>query len=239
MGKLHRSSPPLHVMTGTDRVSDVWSVDNIQWNIHVMKRLFPLTSTESPVSAAMSDWPRTGGRVIAFEWRHWILSIREGNHNYCTANLTGHPGHFFSARLPTKRMTYTEILVCSRYRNIRLGIGRRYPLALTVTTRLSITSCKLFNLATDCHINDRKFCLKTQPVLLLPSGQYFLLSLESGWSWMSWHFDRNWAHRIAVITDPCGGGLEYLHRRPASRKRRQKGNPVPGGITEPPCSWGI
>jgi hypothetical protein len=37
---------------------------------------------------------------------------------------------------------------------------------------------------------------------------------------------------------PCGGGLEYLHRCPASRKRQQKGNPVPGGITGPPCSWG-
>jgi hypothetical protein len=28
----------------------------------------------------------------------------------------------------------------------------------------------------------------------------------------------------------CGRGLEYLHRCPASRKSRQKGNPVPGGI---------
>jgi hypothetical protein len=28
--------------------------------------------------------------------------------------------------------------------------------------------------------------------------------------------------------DRCGGGLEYLHSSPASRKRRQKGNPVPG-----------
>jgi hypothetical protein len=26
---------------------------------------------------------------------------------------------------------------------------------------------------------------------------------------------------------PCGGGLEYLHRSPASRRRRWKGNPVP------------
>jgi hypothetical protein len=38
---------------------------------------------------------------------------------------------------------------------------------------------------------------------------------------------------------PCGGGLEYLHRSPASRKRLQKGNPLPGGITGPLCSWGI
>jgi hypothetical protein len=27
---------------------------------------------------------------------------------------------------------------------------------------------------------------------------------------------------------PCGGGLECLHRSPASRKRRQKGNSLPG-----------
>jgi hypothetical protein len=26
----------------------------------------------------------------------------------------------------------------------------------------------------------------------------------------------------------CGGGLEQLHHSPVSRKRRQKGNPVPG-----------
>jgi hypothetical protein len=37
---------------------------------------------------------------------------------------------------------------------------------------------------------------------------------------------------------PCGGGVEYLHRSPASRRRRRKGNPVPGGITGPPCLWG-
>jgi hypothetical protein len=36
-----------------------------------------------------------------------------------------------------------------------------------------------------------------------------------------------------------GGGVEYLHRCPASRRRHWKGNPVPGGITWPPCSWGI
>jgi hypothetical protein len=37
---------------------------------------------------------------------------------------------------------------------------------------------------------------------------------------------------------PCGRGLEYLHRSTASRGRRRKGNPVPGGITAPPCRWG-
>jgi hypothetical protein len=37
---------------------------------------------------------------------------------------------------------------------------------------------------------------------------------------------------------PCGGGLEYLHRGPASGKRRQKGNPAPGGISAPPVPGG-
>jgi hypothetical protein len=32
-----------------------------------------------------------------------------------------------------------------------------------------------------------------------------------------------------------GGGLEYLHRNSESRIRRRNGNPVPGGITGPPC----
>jgi hypothetical protein len=36
----------------------------------------------------------------------------------------------------------------------------------------------------------------------------------------------------------CGGGVEYLHCRPASCRRQQKGNPMPGDITGPPCSWG-
>jgi hypothetical protein len=36
-----------------------------------------------------------------------------------------------------------------------------------------------------------------------------------------------------------GGGLEYLHHILASRKRRLKGNTVPGGVTGPPCSWEI
>jgi hypothetical protein len=43
--------------------------------------------------------------------------------------------------------------------------------------------------------------------------------------------------KLDLLT-PCGGGLEYLHRCPASRKRRHKGNPVPGGITGPPCPGG-
>jgi hypothetical protein len=33
--------------------------------------------------------------------------------------------------------------------------------------------------------------------------------------------------------------VEYLHRSPASRKRPRKWNPVSGGLSGPPCSWGI
>jgi hypothetical protein len=36
-----------------------------------------------------------------------------------------------------------------------------------------------------------------------------------------------------------GGGFEYLHRSPASRRKRRQGDTVPGGITGPPCPWGI
>jgi hypothetical protein len=35
---------------------------------------------------------------------------------------------------------------------------------------------------------------------------------------------------------PRGGEFEYLHRSPASRRRRRNRNPVPGGITVPPAS---
>jgi hypothetical protein len=38
--------------------------------------------------------------------------------------------------------------------------------------------------------------------------------------------------------DPRGGGLKYLHRSPESRKKRQKGNLVAGGITGSPLSEG-
>jgi hypothetical protein len=45
-------------------------------------------------------------------------------------------------------------------------------------------------------------------------------------------------HGKAKYSDPCGGGLEYLHRSPASSDRRQKGNPVPGDISGPPVPGG-
>jgi hypothetical protein len=38
-------------------------------------------------------------------------------------------------------------------------------------------------------------------------------------------------------TNSCGEGCRITP--PASRRRRRKGNPVPGGTTGPPCSWRI
>jgi hypothetical protein len=40
-------------------------------------------------------------------------------------------------------------------------------------------------------------------------------------------------------SSPRGGGFQYLHRSPASRRRRRKENLMLGGITGPPCSCGI
>jgi hypothetical protein len=43
----------------------------------------------------------------------------------------------------------------------------------------------------------------------------------------------------SVIKSPRGGGIEYLHRSPANRRRRRNGDPVLEGINGPPCSWEI
>jgi hypothetical protein len=51
--------------------------------------------------------------------------------------------------------------------------------------------------------------------------------------------------RVAIWTSgvsqsiPRAGGFEYMHRRPASRKRGRKRNRVLGDITGQPCPWGI
>jgi hypothetical protein len=54
--------------------------------------------------------------------------------------------------------------------------------------------------------------------------------------------DRRSQYNLELVLErvnPCGGGLEYLHRSPASRKRRCERNPVPGGITGPPYWVGM
>jgi hypothetical protein len=40
------------------------------------------------------------------------------------------------------------------------------------------------------------------------------------------------------LEPPCGGEFEYLHRNPASSRRRRKGNPFPGSIAGPLCVGG-
>jgi hypothetical protein len=63
------------------------------------------------------------------------------------------------------------------------------------------------------------------------------------WHWLDFRLDHpipeGYIYRDLSLQ--IGGGLEYLHLSPASRKGRRKGNPnpVPGCITGPSCSWGI
>jgi hypothetical protein len=56
---------------------------------------------------------------------------------------------------------------------------------------------------------------------------------------VAWHQDRL-AEWLSVVRDnfdfDFGGGLEYLH---CSHANQQEENPVPGGITGSPCSWGV
>jgi hypothetical protein len=44
--------------------------------------------------------------------------------------------------------------------------------------------------------------------------------------------------RLMSLMSPCEGRLEYLHRSPASHRRRRKGNSVLRGIAGLPCHWG-
>jgi hypothetical protein len=53
------------------------------------------------------------------------------------------------------------------------------------------------------------------------------------------HFHYKYTTHVRDLALQFGGGLEYFHRSTASSKRRRKGNPMRGGITGPPCSWGI
>jgi DNA-binding Lrp family transcriptional regulator len=56
----------------------------------------------------------------------------------------------------------------------------------------------------------------------------------------TWSVQRGYKEdKLSNNSYPCGGGVEYPHRSPASGRRRRKGNPVPGGISVPPCSYAI
>jgi hypothetical protein len=54
------------------------------------------------------------------------------------------------------------------------------------------------------------------------------------------HYTAMVGHISAVnpVIVPCGGGLEYPHRSPTSRRRWQEGNPVPGGYNWATLSLG-
>jgi hypothetical protein len=63
-----------------------------------------------------------------------------------------------------------------------------------------------------------------------------LETVFSMWSVPRCYITRTQAWEESDIS-PCGGGVKYLHRSPASHRRRRKLNPVPGSITGPLCSW--
>jgi hypothetical protein len=107
----------------------------------------------------------------------------------------------------------------------------------------------------DCAGEDQHiFKRQTHPLVterMLRKGYDCKCSVgKSYWSWVSRGLSpkrtdwRQTASRKVTMTlsDPLyysAGGIEYLHRSPASCRRRRKGNSVPGDITGPPCSWGI
>jgi hypothetical protein len=77
---------------------------------------------------------------------------------------------------------------------------------------------------------------KTPLIVVLPSLPWEYFCLQSRYS----------ATAVVYLLLPrlfpskgCGGVFEYLHRSPASRWRRRKGNPEPGGITGLSGSWGM
>jgi hypothetical protein len=81
----------------------------------------------------------------------------------------------------------------------------------------------------------------------LGTGTYWLTGRRSWrdfdfslWHWLDFGLDQPIPEGYICmdLSLQVGGELEYLHRSPASHKRRHKMNPVPGGITGPPCSWG-
>jgi hypothetical protein len=75
-----------------------------------------------------------------------------------------------------------------------------------------------------------------------PNGEHKAFNLTRGSSFLKQNSKRVSDGR-ALLGGTCiqrpGPGLKYLHRSPASRNRRRKGNPVPGGITGLPWSWMI
>jgi hypothetical protein len=65
-------------------------------------------------------------------------------------------------------------------------------------------------------------------------------SVKETWTTSTCNSKLQWSvtfQQMNTIKFPCGGGLEYLHRSPARRRRRRKWNPVPWDITGLHCYW--
>jgi hypothetical protein len=76
-------------------------------------------------------------------------------------------------------------------------------------------------------------CWQQEPKQLCTDSKLYICTImkESGKCFASC------SYRFRKQLPPCRGGLEYHRRGPASRRRRRKGNPVPGDVTGPPCHW--
>jgi hypothetical protein len=137
------------------------------------------------------------------------------------------------------------ILLSTASRPVHLGVG----LPLEQMTRFYISLSDDYFLSSSCRF---KFKFKLnydrqsvgQSVLVLGSHDQifaFCLTIVDGRLTPWWTGRLIVSHNVTLTswTDPCGGGLEYLHHSPASHTKWQKRNPVPGGITGIHCSWGI
>jgi hypothetical protein len=100
--------------------------------------------------------------------------------------------------------------------------GLLCPVSLTSIVRFSDLTNEFYR--ADCHSGN---------ALYSHSRYAPFESLRGHWlSWLKFFV-------VLCSSSPCGGGLEYFHCNPANRRRRWKGNLVPGGITGSPCHWGI
>jgi hypothetical protein len=98
------------------------------------------------------------------------------------------------------------------------------PLIITMLPNNNL-ACALFTLfTTAASISLFTWCLESLPRPLTAIGSGSGLSDRPGQC-----FTLNfWSYWFTSYRSPCGDGLEYLHRIPASRKRLQKGTKCPG-----------
>jgi hypothetical protein len=103
--------------------------------------------------------------------------------------------------------------------NVLLQIANKMGLQKNHAAIRRCITCAIKNVAK--RNNKHKFIAEEhkQQQVLLPTLHTEVTELRAGTKYLC---------KQQTLTDSCGGGLEYLHRSPASRKRRQKGTQWPG-----------